>query len=81
NQCLSANWVGCAMGCGMGLLNTSMPVCWDALQSLMVTPEKAGYMGATVGPKELVCAKNAPESCKRAEEAVRSAFINKALAK
>ena len=73
-QCLSANWVGCAMGCGMGLITEAFPDCSKALASLFTTPAPAGFTGAKVGPKELVCKPDAPAVCKQAEVRIRDAY-------
>jgi hypothetical protein len=76
NQCINANWVGCAMGCGMGLLAKAVPDCSAAVANLFVTPPATtGGSGGTVGPNDLVC-KEAKGACLQAEEAVLKAFNN-----
>jgi len=69
DQCINANWVGCAMGCGMAILKNDFPSCTDALADMFGTPQTAGY-GASIGSKDLVCKPDSPEACKQAEQKV-----------
>jgi hypothetical protein len=61
-QCLDSNWVGCAIGCGLGLLEDAIPPCYDALAGMFTTAPGAGSAPGS-GPAPLVCRPDAPPDC------------------